>query len=401
MKIKPKYEVLAGIKQESYTIKVGETRRTYERWRAFCGTMNGKSIWIKRNTRAACIRAVNDWYAIKKTSGDETVSFTARQIADAKAAFRVMDEQGVTESLERIVMDYVKRRGEKSKSITVKDAYGRFYAKYGDQQAAQKEFVRGRVGRFAEKFGDRLVCDIDAQEIREYLDSFEGWSPSTWNGHMDYLKTFFCWCAKTANGYCAVNPIADMERKAVMRQKPKCATPEDVRRLFDKTMEMDEARRDLMLLRMTLAFFCGMRTAEILRQRFEDIMLDEGTIVVTEAKGEQSGGMGRAFKVPETAMAWLRKVDMAKAKATKMSETSYTRWRKILFDDAEVDMPDNAGRHSFVSYHVAMFGNPRLTEGIVGTGDTMRKRHYDARVTHKAAEEYFAILPKEDSHHNS
>ena len=156
-----------------------------------------------------------------------------------------------------------------------------------------------------------------------------------------------------------------------------------------------------MLLRMTLAFFCGMRTAEILRQRFEDIMLDEGTIVVTEAKGEQSGGMGRAFKVPDTAMAWLRKVDMEKAKATKMSETSYTRWRKILFDDADVDMPDNAGRHSFVSYHVAMFGNPRLTEGIVGTGDTMRKRHYDARVTHKAAEEYFAILPKEDSHHNS
>jgi hypothetical protein len=34
-----------------------------------------------------------------------------------------------------------------------------------------------------------------------------------------------------------------------------------------------------------------------------------------------------------------------------------------------------------------------MTEGIVGTGDTMRKRHYDARATHKAAEEYFAILP--------
>ena len=41
----------------------------------------------------------------------------------------------------------------------------------------------------------------------------------------------------------------------------------------------------------------------------------------------------------------------------------------------------------------ALHGNPHMTEVIVWTGDTMRKRHYDARVTHKAEEEYFAILP--------
>ena len=401
MKIKPKYQVIDNLWKEVMTKEKGGKAYPYTRWCADCGVSNGKRIRIKRATRPECIRAVNEWYAAQKMCGDDDTPLTPKQIADAKDAFSVMKANGLQASLADIVTAYAKNSSIRAKSVSVADAYALYYAKFGKQQVAQKEFVRGRVGKFAERFGGQMVCDVSAQEIREYLDSFEGWSASTWNGHMDYIKAFFNWCAKRANGYCAENPIVDMERKAVMRRKPKCATPEDVRRLFAKTMEMDEARRDLMLLRMTLAFFCGMRTAEILRQRFEDIMLDEGTIVVTEAKGEQSGGAGRAFKVPDTAMAWLRKVDMEKAKATKMSETSYTRWRKILFDDAEVDMPDNAGRHSFVSYHVALTGNPRLTEGIVGTGDTMRKRHYDARVTHKAAEEYFAILPKGDSHQSS
>ena len=403
-KIKPKFAALAGIKRERQNIPTKDGGdRWYERWVADCGSSNGSRIRIAKSTRGECVRAVNEWYASLKGFGDRdtAATLTPTELTQALYVFALLKERQVRKSLKDIVEEYLWKHEMTCRSITTKEAYERYFAKFGEQQVAQKEFVRARVSKFAARFADRMVCDISAQDVKDYLDEHPEWSASTWNGTMDYIKAFLNWCAKRSNGYCAENPIADMERKAVMRERPRCATPEDARRVFDAVLKMDAKYRDLMLLRMTLAFFCGMRSGEIERQKFEDIMIGEGTIVVSEAKGEQSGGVGRAFKIPDTALAWLKAVDMDRARATVMSRNSYIRWRKMVYDGAEVDMPDNAGRHSFVSYHIALHGNPRMTEGIVGTGDTMRKRHYDARVTHKAAEEYFAILPPTADHQSS
>lgn len=395
-KIKPKFAALASIKCEKQNIPAKDgTARWYERWVADCGTSGGKRIRIAKSSKEECVRSVNEWYASLKGFGDRNMAATLTpiELSQALYIFALLKKHGITKPARDIIEDYVWKHKTAETSVTTREAYERYFAKFGEQQVAQKEFVRSRVAKFAAQFADKMVCDITAQDVKDYLDGHPEWSASTWNGVMTYVKSFLGWCAKKSNGYCAENPIADMERKAVMRERPRCATPEDVRKVFDEVQKMDAKYRDLMLLRMTLAFFCGMRSGEIERQKFEDIMIGEGTIVVSEAKGEQSGGVGRAFKIPDTALAWLKVVDMDKARETTMSRNSYIRWRKMVYDAAKVDMPDNAGRHSFVSYHVALHGNPRMTEGIVGTGDTMRKRHYDARATHKAAEEYFAILP--------
>ena len=395
-KIKPKFAALASIKCERQNIPAKDgTARWYERWVADCGTSGGKRIRIAKSSKEECVRSVNEWYASLKGFGDRNMAATLTpiELSQALYIFALLKKHGITKPARDIIEDYVWKHKTAETSVTTREAYERYFAKFGEQQVAQKEFVRSRVAKFAAQFADKMVCDITAQDVKDYLDGHPEWSASTWNGVMTYVKSFLGWCAKKSNGYCSENPIADMERKAVMRERPRCATPEDVRKVFDEARKMDAKYRDLMLLRMTLAFFCGMRSGEIERQKFEDIMIDEGTIVVSEAKGEQSGGVGRAFRIPDTALAWLKVVDMDKARETVMSRNSYIRWRKMVYDAAKVDMPDNAGRHSFVSYHVALHGNPRMTEGIVGTGDTMRKRHYDARATHKAAEEYFAIMP--------
>ena len=51
--------------------------------------------------------------------------------------------------------------------------------------------------------------------------------------------------------------------------------------------------------------------------------------------------------------------------------------------------PANAARHTFVTMHVAAYHDAALTESIVGTSSTMRKRHYQNLVREDVAKRYF------------
>jgi hypothetical protein len=53
----------------------------------------------------------------------------------------------------------------------------------------------------------------------------------------------------------------------------------------------------------------------------------------------------------------------------------------------------NIARHSFVSYHLAEFGNAGRTALEAGHSEAMLFRHYRALVTPAAAAEFWGIRP--------
>jgi hypothetical protein len=53
----------------------------------------------------------------------------------------------------------------------------------------------------------------------------------------------------------------------------------------------------------------------------------------------------------------------------------------------------NAARHSFVSYHLALFGDVAKTELQAGHDRAVLFGHYRELVTQEEAEEYFTSVP--------
>jgi len=60
---------------------------------------------------------------------------------------------------------------------------------------------------------------------------------------------------------------------------------------------------------------------------------------------------------------------------------------------AGLDWPHNVMRHSFVSYHLAAFGNAGKTALEAGHSEQMLFAHYRELVTPEAAREFWAIRP--------
>jgi hypothetical protein len=56
-------------------------------------------------------------------------------------------------------------------------------------------------------------------------------------------------------------------------------------------------------------------------------------------------------------------------------------------------MPKNAMRHSFVSYHLALFEDVAKTELQAGHDRAVLFGHYRELVTQEEAEEYFTLVP--------
>jgi hypothetical protein len=58
-----------------------------------------------------------------------------------------------------------------------------------------------------------------------------------------------------------------------------------------------------------------------------------------------------------------------------------------------LDVPRNALRHSFGSYHYALHKNENLTAAEMGNSPSMILRHYRAVVTPLAAKAYWQLSP--------
>ncbi|MDA3923699.1 MAG: hypothetical protein PF904_03255 [Kiritimatiellae bacterium] len=59
----------------------------------------------------------------------------------------------------------------------------------------------------------------------------------------------------------------------------------------------------------------------------------------------------------------------------------------------KIKLPRNAGRHTFITMHVAAYERPEMTDNMTGTSSQMRSNHYQGLTTKKEGEKYFSIMP--------
>lgn len=344
-------------------------------------------------------RIVHDFYQRLSAGGDTSVLLTAYQSMDAKNSLdmlaRAKLDLTLTECVRRILDS---ADTPKPCSASLGEAFGKYSAQQEGKSDGHRAAVKSRVGGWVVRFGgERLLSEVTAKEVSDDLEKTffrngDEKSKTTYNNHLNYIKTFMAWCAAPEQGYLKENPLATMKPKVKGYVDPEYMKPGDVERLF----RVLEKHGGADLANAILSFFCGMRQEEIARvaegEKSVVIDLDEKYIRIIKVKGHLRGIKPRAFTIPEQALAWMRSMPDFLAEA----RTANGAFRRNLVGaamEAGVTLPKNAGRHTFCTMFEAAHHDSNALSAIVGNSEDIRDRHYNGVAKPQDGRDYFAILP--------
>lgn len=416
--LKLKKDAIAGIRQIVQVQKAVpgvSPERHYPAWFAYVGThpATGRKIQFTRAKREDVLRAIDEFYlSLRKGGATEAVAIGAapeikpRDALDWREARDALDMAGFEDrSVLEAVREFIRAQGGINPH-TLRAAYEEYFGSFGPEQDAQKKTVRQRVYRAVLALDPtRPVHEVTPQDVRDYLDAefpAPRFSPRTYNGALKYIKTFFAWCAKPARRYCRDNPAELLDIRAVPYREPKFMTPEQTETLF-RAAEANPswAVSGEEIWWLALSFFAGVRAVEIFRLTGKDVNLDEGWVRIARPKGYQHGIVPRMVQLPPSAVAWMRAYPIPRRIGPDERIFTFlphaddvsTKIKQGI-RDASIKIPRNGARHTFVSMHVAAYGDPRRTEIMAGTSGQMLVEHYMGLATRAQGAAYFAILPK-------
>lgn len=348
-----------------------------DKWR-FEIQLNGKTIRKTFASKSEAINFRNTFLAAMKFDLSFFMSLSGEQIKDIKDALNVLP-QGKT------LLQSVRKAWEFDSSQSLHDFLDKFLAmkkaKYDAGKLKFSEFsqIKGRVANFKRAF--KSFADTTPQALLAFLLA-RGRNKTVRNWRAT-ISEFFSFCVN--RDAISTNPIL----KIHMDEFIKSETPYEI-----GFLSVDMARAFFAFVEQkypqfarfyALASFAGIRIEEIPRLKDDYFRYAEKKIVFPAR-------VGKVFKawtledLPENLWAWLEKY-----KHTPLIRPS--DWvRTHAFK--QFNLPANFARHSFATYHLSLYLNPRRTSMITRNSEQMLRDHYwGALVDKETAKAYFEILP--------
>ncbi len=400
MGYRSKKAVLDGIAVRQ-RMRNGAVQKVYDAYLGY-DPFDGRQRRMQSASLAELKARIHEFYAMRQSGGDAAARLRPCEAVDAREALDLLAQSRAHRSLTEAVRTLLRGGNAASGGCAVSagEAYDAYYASFGSEQTHHRKAVSSRVGKWVVAFGrDRPLSDVTPQGLAAWLKSDGSSSAKTYNNRLTYVRSFFNWCMKTERGWIGANPAEGLETRRIAYREPEYMKPCDVERVFRELEGAKSARPDL-LAYAVLSFFCGVRREEILRMATmpgaANVNLEDETVRIAKPKGWTKGVMPRAFPIQRNALAWMRSFAF---------ERSVRRINERCADDvkgiarrAGVAMPKNAGRHTFITMHVAAYGDPAKTQAIVGTSAKMRAENYCGLASHRDGEAYFAIMPSRTAH---
>lgn len=298
------------------------------------------------------------------------------------------------------------------KTINVDDAVRAFLAekrRKGRDTRASYEYVLNRV---RDGFGGRPINTLTSRALDQWI--VETFTPEgakkvnevTFNTVRKRLVALWRWCRKEKYLPQTVRTEAEQIEAAQVHDGKI-----GILGLIDFALVLDHIRVNHpdYLAVAVLAGFCGLRRAELHAQRWEDVNLQRGFLKVTKAK--RNTPSKRLVPLPPAAVEWLMACDQSKTYRPKRDrEASKAENRKRPAIDllsppfgidrvrsyareAGLETPDNAFRHSFISYRVAQTGNVAETALEAGNSPSIVHKHYRELVAKEDGDAWFNLTP--------
>lgn len=329
----------------------------------------------------------------------ELLKPTAVALELAAALFAEAHRKLAGRSLGEAVDFYLRRNPSVLPRKTLAEVFAEFIAaKQADgASAVYLKDLKFRIGKLTESF-QGAVSDLDVPMINEWLRGI-GCGARGRNNYRLAICTLFKFAVSV--GYLADGHI-DFDKIAKAREAHgdiQIFRPEEMRRLLEAgQVDPDNVKPGTnrrystssgLLPYLVLGGFAGLRTAEIERQRWEDVNLERGFIRVTAAKGNTA--QKRLVPIPTNLRQWLLRYQQSAGLVCSIARIPDAVQR--LSARASVAWKHNGLRHSFISYRVAQTQNIPQVSLEAGNSPKMVHRHYRELVTPDEAAKWFDIHP--------
>jgi integrase len=293
--------------------------------------------------------------------------------------------------------------------IAVADAVAEFLkeretksvSKNGDRAQLSAKYVaqdRNRLDKFKAAFV-MDVCDLSREQLDLFFaEHLKKLAPRSRNHYRSTLQVWIKWCVRRE--YLARNHQLD-------RSEGLCPGGRTKEVLAESEIEIYTAEEFASLLShcqgslvpvVALAGLAGLRIAEILRLSWADVWRRPGYIEVTGSKAKTR--QRRLVPICDSMAAWL---ELFRGRSTgfvwdesegeRGGEWLFLKRRREACVRAKVPMRDNALRHSFASYRLALIHNEHQVATEMGSSAQMLHQHYRQLATEQEAKEWFNVQP--------
>ena len=240
--------------------------------------------------------------------------------------------------------------------------------------------------QFRNAFKDCLMSDVAVRQAKEYIYGNEAWGAASKNSHIRHLRALYSATIKA--GHATLNPFKDVSfvKEGQGGAGSKVLPVNDAEKLLDFALETGRIAECATL---TLVLFCGVRMEETGRIAWEEITLDadKPRVRVEKAKNNQR----RVNDIPDNAVHWLR---ACRGRGT-VAPDNFTKAMQRLRQKARIPYMQNAARHSFASYHVALHDDAAKTAVLLGhPNPTLLYNTYRECVAREEAIRFFDVVPK-------
>jgi integrase len=243
--------------------------------------------------------------------------------------------------------------------------------------------------RFSEHIGKgKLVGDITTEQIKDYVYvTRSDLSDTTKADYLRCLSILFNYAIKKK--YIGLNPTKDINRPSPKFNPPSVLSPEDFAALLNRCLKRKWHDR---LTIFTLVGFCGIRTEEACKLRWENIDMKNKKVMVPASVAKKA--RFRRNVIPPNAMKWLDAV-YDKRRTGPIIGANSKRLLNVAVRFAHIRYSQNCLRHSYCSYSIES-GIP-IAEVAAALGHTERldvlHTHYRNIVEKKDANKWWHIVP--------
>jgi integrase len=381
-----------------YEVRHSDTPCGNNHWR-IVGFENGKRKQFWFPNKAAAQEGADEKNAEIAAHGSQS-TLTFEERTQARIAIDRLARLG--KSLAEAVSCYIDHLAKTSASVPftalAKHIRSEFKRRLDANEASARHFrtMQDTLSQMERTFGDRVVSTITSQQIRSWMLS-KDWATKTKNRHRGYARQIFNLAIEAK--YCSENPVTfDAFRKRETEESSNIGilSAEDTEKLF-------RAADPEIIPYLVLLFFCGIRRATVERMDWEDVQFAHKQVVVPAYKGKNQ----TRYKVllSDNAVKWLRP-HVKDSGSVLPASKAYVNFGGPSRDGARdkvraavktagIVLPDNAGRHTFISMHVAYHESIDKTALEANNSPDIVKKNYLDVVTKAEAEKFWAIYPAE------
>ena len=378
--IRPQNTTVRGKAYDRFVVEFGKTPRGNRSRRTFVSVAKAKAGIREHLDRSKANSEAQG--ILQKKIGEKAKGLSADDLLDAARGLEILDRTAtLADACSFYITHTTPPGGSKLTIAELCEKYRVSREKAGRSPYTVRD-IYDCLRPFSIRFGGMQVAELTTSGIESWFDDHNG-GPTRKRKIRNHLVSVFNFAMK--RGYRKDNPAAPIPVPTKVKATPYVMPTEDV----EAVMRYTSAQAPEMVPYMALCLFAGIRPmGEMERINWKDIDFGRRAIFISDAVSKT--GDERIVKMTDTLVAWLADHRLPEG-SIYFSNMKMKRIRKR----AGIRWATDCMRHSFGSYHLAMWQNRGDTAEQMGHSNIrILFNHYHRAVRSEDAERFWNIRPE-------